>query len=84
VDVTYKGAAYPSDEISEVKYLLYDSKGAVSSTGQAELVKDGQYKIELTEAETEALGTGACKLEVAVVAIPVSIPAFAVWEFVTE
>ncbi len=84
VDVTYKGAAYPADEIIEVKYLLYDSTGAVSSVGEAEMVKDGEYKVEVTEAETAALGTGACKLEIAVVAIPVSIPSFAVWEFVTE
>jgi len=82
--VTYKGAAYKDEEIDTVKYLLYDSTGEVYKVGQAELVKDGKYKVELDADTTSALGTGACKIEIAVVAIPVSVPSFEVLEFVTE
>jgi len=84
LSITYKGAAYESAEISTVKYLLYDSTGTVVKVGEAELVKEGKYKVELDGATTSSLGTGACKIEIAVVAIPVSVPSFAVLEFVTE
>ena len=82
--VTYKGAAYQDKEIDNVKYLLYDATGEVYEVGQAVFVKDGKYEIELSAETTSALGTGACKLEVAVVAIPVSVPSFEILEFVTE
>jgi len=84
VDVTYKGAAYEAKEIDTVKYLLYDSTGTVYKVGEATFVKNGKYKVELDGVTTAALGTGACKLEIAVVAIPVSVPSFETFEFVTE
>ncbi|MFO7637654.1 MAG: ABC transporter substrate-binding protein [Clostridia bacterium] len=84
ISVTFKGAAYPSNEINTVKYLLYDATGKVIEVKEAAFVRDGRYKVELTKETTAALGTGACKLEIAVVAIPVSVPTFEVFEFVTE
>ncbi|MCK5811533.1 MAG: hypothetical protein KAG94_01420 [Clostridiales bacterium] len=82
--VTFKGSAYASEELDTVKYLLYDATGAVYEVGDAVFVKEGKYEVELDGDTTTALGTGACKLEIAVVAIPVSVPSFEILEFVTE
>jgi peptide/nickel transport system substrate-binding protein len=84
ISVTFKGEAYPADEISSVKYLLFDATGNLVEVGQATFVAEGEYKVELAAASTEILGTGACKIEVAVVAIPISAPGFDSFEFVTE
>jgi peptide/nickel transport system substrate-binding protein len=84
VFVTFEGAAYPADEITSVSYLLYDAEGTLVETGSAELAEDGHYVVTLSGESTAALGAGSNQLEVAVVAIPVSIPAFATFDFVTE
>lgn len=82
--VSFAGDAYPADEITSVSYLLYDAEGALVETGEATPVADGHYTVTLSSASTSALGAGSNKLEVAVVVIPVSIPAFATFDFVTE
>ncbi|MBI3158619.1 MAG: ABC transporter substrate-binding protein [Chloroflexi bacterium] len=84
VFVTFEGEAYPQSEIASVKYILYNSAGEIVEVGQATAVADGQYTVTLSADATTALGAGSNKLEVAVVAIPVSVPAFATFEFVTE
>ncbi len=84
VFVTFAGEAYPADEIASVKYILYNAAGDIVEVGEAAPVADGQYSVTLSAETTNALGAGSNKLEVAVVAIPVSVPAFATFEFVTE
>ncbi len=84
VYVTFEGEAYPADEVSEVKYLLYNAEGVLVETGEATLDMDGHYVITLSSETTEGLGAGSNKLEVAVVVIPASIPAFDTFDFVTE
>ncbi len=84
VFVTFKGEPYPADQVAEVKYLLFDATGALAEVGPAELVTDGQYLVTLSAETTAALAAGANKIEIAVVLIPVSIPAFGSFEFVTE
>ncbi|MFW9817939.1 MAG: ABC transporter substrate-binding protein, partial [Candidatus Thorarchaeota archaeon] len=79
VFVDYGGAAYPADEISEVKYLLYDASGEIVDVGTADFVAEGEYGFTVTPATA-----GAHKIEVAVLAIPVSIPSFSTFEFVVE
>ncbi len=41
VFVDYNGAPYANEDISEVKYLLFDSKGTLVGTGLAEAMEDG-------------------------------------------
>ncbi len=84
VFVTYKGDPYASKDIKEVKYLLFDATGEIVEVGVAELVAEGQYMVTLSAETTGNLSAGANKLEVAVVAIPVSIPSFGLFEFVSE
>lgn len=84
VYVTFEGEAYPADEVAEVKYLLYNSEGTLVEIGTAELDMDGHYVVTLSSETTEGLGAGSNKLEVAVVVVPASIPAFDTFDFVTE
>ena len=84
VFVTYQGEDYPSEEIIEVKYLLFNADGDIVEVDQADLVEEGHYQITLSTDTTSQLASGANKLEVAVTVLPVSIPSFGVFEFVTE
>ena len=84
VYVNFGEAEYPSEEIIEVKYLLFDSSGEIVEVGQAELVSEGLYSVVFSAETTGQLESGGNKLEVAVLAIPVSIPSFGAFEFVSE
>ena len=84
VIVNYGDEAYASDDIKQVKYILYDTTGAVVTVGDAEAVGEGQFQATLDAESTALLQTGSAKLEVAVVPIPVAIPAFTSFDFVVQ
>lgn len=84
VSVTTKGSPYPKADISQVKYLLYDSTGAVLQVGEATATGDGAYEIVLDTDVTSKLVEGSDRIEVAVVPIPVAIPAFTSLDFVVS
>lgn len=81
--VTFKGEPYPASEINTVKYLVFNAVGALAFSGEAEAVADGQWQVVLSAEQTSQLETGANRLEIAVVPIPVSVPTFSSLEFVT-
>jgi peptide/nickel transport system substrate-binding protein len=81
VAVTFKGSPYADADIKQVKYLLYDATGAVIKTGDATSTGGGTYEIVLGADVTSKLVAGSDKIEVAVVPIPVAIPAFTSLEF---
>ena len=80
--VTFKDQSYPQADIRQVKYILYDATGAVVEIGEADFVADGQYQVTLSSETTAKLPTGSARLEVAVVPVPVAIPAFTSIDFV--
>ena len=82
VNVTFNGDPYAKADIKQVKYLLYDATNAVISTGEATAVADGHYQAVIGPDVTSKLTAGSYKLEVAVVPIPVAIPAFTSINFV--
>jgi peptide/nickel transport system substrate-binding protein len=82
VYVTYEDVAYPAAEIAAVNFLVFDATGALVASGPAEAVADGQYAVKLSADVTNALASGAYKLEVTVVSILVAIPTFAAFEFI--
>ena len=82
--VSFSGEAYPSADIDEVKYLLFDATGTLVEAGLAEMVEDGLYSVTLSADTTGALEAGSNKIEIVVVPLVVSIPTFADFEFVTE
>jgi peptide/nickel transport system substrate-binding protein len=81
--VTFQGEPYPTSEINTVSYLVFDAVGALAFSGEAEAVADGQWQVVLSADQTSQLETGANRLEIAVVPIPVSVPTFGSLEFVT-
>jgi peptide/nickel transport system substrate-binding protein len=84
VFVTFEGDDYPLSEIDNVKYLLFDSTGALVEVGAAEAVSDGVFTIALTGEQTGLLESGASHIEVIVVPLVVSIPTLESFEFVVE
>lgn len=82
--VSFKDAAYPNAEISEVKYLLFNAKGELVASGEAEALEDGHFQVILGADVTSKLESGSNKIEVVVVPSVVSIPSFSSFEFVTN
>lgn len=80
--VTFKDEPYAQADIQEVKYILYDATGTVVEIGNADFVAEGQYQVTLSAETTTKLPTGSARLEVAVVPVPVAIPAFTSIDFV--
>ena len=80
--ITFNEQPYPQSDIQGVKYILYDATGAVAGSGDATAVADGQYRITLGADQTSNLPSGASRLEIAVVPIPVAVPSFTSLDFV--
>jgi len=83
VFVSFQDEAYPSVDIDQVKYLVFDGTGALATSGDAVLVAEGVYEITLDAAATGALEVGSNRLEIAVVSRVVALPAFDSLEFVS-
>jgi peptide/nickel transport system substrate-binding protein len=83
VFVSFADEAYPSADIAEVKYLVFDGTGSLATSGDATLVADGLYEFELDASVTGALAVGSNRLEIAVSSKVVALPAFDSLEFVT-
>ena len=82
VYVTFEDDAYPAGDIKTVKFLLYNAANELVVIGEAELVEDGYFVVELTGDAITALGAGASKLEIADVPITVIQPTFTTVELV--
>jgi peptide/nickel transport system substrate-binding protein len=83
--ITYKsdGSPYPSADIKEVKFLVYDDTGATVYVGAGVAgASDGLYTLTIPADVTSKLAAGAGKIEAAAVFIPVAIPAFATADYV--
>jgi len=83
VELTFDGEPYPSDAISEVKYLVINARGEIAATGAAAQVGEGLFEIVLDADQTSQLVVGSNRLEVISVSKIVSIPSFESFEFVT-
>ncbi len=84
VTVTMKnGDPYPSSDVKELKFLLYNDKGETVYVGAGEAAGgDGQYTLTVPADVTSKLTAGSGRIEAAAVLIPVAIPAFASLDYV--
>ncbi len=80
--VNFHDEAYPSEDIDQVAYILFNADNEVLSKGEAESLGDGMFQIILDAEATGKLDEGGSRLSVAVTSKVVSIPAFASFEFV--
>jgi peptide/nickel transport system substrate-binding protein len=78
------GDVYPADEITSVKYLLYDSSGSIAEVSEVESTEDGLYTITLSTDTITSLGEGSSKLEVVVSPKSVAAPSIVPTEFVVD
>ena len=78
---TKAGDPYPSADIKQVKFLIYNDKGETVYVGEGVAgAGDGEYTLTIpADAQIQA---GAGKIEAAVVLFPAAIPAFSSLEFV--
>ena len=83
VFVSFADEAYPSADIDQVKYLVFDGTGSLATSGNATLVAEGLYEFDLDAGVTGALDVGSNRLEIAVSSKVVALPAFDSLEFVT-
>lgn len=82
LEISFEGEAYPTEHLDNIKFMVFDARGELAFTAQAEAVEDGYWEASLTAEQTKALSPGASRLEVAVVSKVVSIPTFEHVEFV--
>jgi peptide/nickel transport system substrate-binding protein len=84
VTVTRKnGDPYPSSDIKELKFLLYNDKGETVFVGAGDATgEDGQFTLTVPADVTSKLTTGSGRIEAAAVLVPVAIPAFTTLEYV--
>ncbi len=80
--VNFKDHPYAQADVKEVKYILYDTTGAVVEVGSADMLTEGEYQVTLDADTTSKLPNGSARLELAVVPIPVAKPAFTSLDFV--
>ena len=80
--VNFKDQPYSEADIRDVKYILYDTTGTVVEVGSADMLSEGQYQVTLDPDTTSKLQNGSARLELAVVPIPVAVPAFTSLDFV--
>ena len=80
--VTFKDQPYANADLKNLKYILYDTTGAVVEVGDATAVDEGQFQVTLSPETTSKLQTGSARLEVAAVALPVAVPSFTSFDFV--
>ncbi len=77
------GSPYPTADVKEVKFLIYDASGATVFVGAGVAVagSDGKYTLTVPAATTSTLVAGAGRIEAAAVLIPVAIPAFTTLDY---
>ncbi len=81
--ITFEGEPYPSEEILETSYLLFDSEDNLVAEGELEEVAEGEWQVVLSGEETEQLMTGPSRLEVVLSPRPVASPSIETIEFVS-
>jgi peptide/nickel transport system substrate-binding protein len=83
VKVTFKGKPYPAKDIDFVKFLIFNSKGDLVMSANADAGTDGEWIAKLPPEKTKELKPGSNRLEVAVSPKVVSMPSFGSLRFVS-
>jgi peptide/nickel transport system substrate-binding protein len=83
VYVDFAGEPYAVDDISMVKYLVFDATGELVFVGDAEAVEDGYWTATLSADVTGGLAEGSNQLAVIVVSKRALVPVRDTLQFVT-
>lgn len=82
VRITFKGRPYPTKDIAEVKFILFNAKGELVASGKATASGDAWMAV-LAPDVTRKLVPGSNRLELIVVSRVVSLPSFGTVSFTT-
>jgi len=74
---------YPVDDISMVRYLVFDATGSLVEVGDGVAVEDGYWTVTLSADTTGALAEGSNQLAVIVVSKRALVPVRDTFQFVT-
>jgi peptide/nickel transport system substrate-binding protein len=83
VYVDLEGEPYAMDEISLVKYLVFDATGVLVEVGEGTAVEDGYWTVTLSGDTTGKLAEGSNQLAVIVVSSRALVPVTDTLQFVT-
>ncbi len=83
VFVDLDGAPYPTDDISMVRYLVFNAVGELVEVGDGTAVEDGYYTITLSADTTGGLAEGSNQLAVIVVSERALVPVRDTFQFIT-
>jgi len=83
VDIRFDGKLYPVEDVETVRYMIFDSSGALKTSGVASVTAEDRWRIELDQTLVSSLGVGSNRLEIAVTAKPVAMPTFGSHGFAT-
>lgn len=84
VAVTFKGEAYPKNEMNTVGYIVINAAGQIAFSGDAVITGDGAATITLSAADTAKLGAGSCRLEVIGTVKPAALMSTAYVTFIAQ
>ncbi len=74
VDLSLMGEPYPNDRIDFVKYLILDSAGNLVLFGEAEAGAEGEWNVDLGEADTSQLSAGSYEIQTIALSKDVAVP----------
>ena len=83
VFVDLSGEPYSVDEISMVRYLVFDATGELVEVGDGVAVENGYWTVSLSEETTGGLAEGSNQLAVIVVSERALVPVRDTFQFVT-
>ncbi len=84
VAITFKGEAYPANEIKNVGYIVLDATGQVSFSGNAVVTGAGAATITLAAADTAKLIAGVSRLELIGTVKPAALMSTAYMTFIAQ
>jgi peptide/nickel transport system substrate-binding protein len=84
VYIEFDGEPYAVDEISMVKYLVFDATGALATVGEATAVEDGHWQVVLSSDVTGALSAGSNQFAAIAVSLRALVPVTETMQFVTQ
>jgi peptide/nickel transport system substrate-binding protein len=83
VEVSFQGKPYPAEDVESARFLLFNARGELVESGNAEPVRQGEWRIALSPGLTQRLPLGSNRLEVIVTSRAVALPSFRSFRFVT-
>jgi hypothetical protein len=84
VAITFKGEAYPANEIKNVGYIVLNAAGQIAFSGNGVVTGDGAARVTLSAADTAKLIAGSSRLELIGTVKPAALMSTTYMTFVAQ